>query len=98
MAQRKVPLLPCPLPEPPGIALPRVPCMLNAPCPPPSLTGLRCSFGEFAAHYADIFTPIPQMIAQQQVLAAAGVPTFILSNSSELHIAHCRATYPFFSG
>jgi 2-haloacid dehalogenase len=33
------------------------------------------------------------MIAQQQLLAAAGVPTYLLSNCSKLHIDNVRRRY-----
>ena len=64
-----------------------------------SLTaGLTCGLQDFSKLYADIFTPIDTMVAQQQLLRSAGLPTYICSNSSELHIQHVRDTYPFFSG
>lgn len=66
---------------------------------PPVLhfAGLRLDFATFAELYADIFTPQPAMIKQQQLLAAAGVPNYLCSNCSALHIEHCAARHPFFA-
>lgn len=38
------------------------------------------------------------MVAQQQLLAGAGWPTYLLSNCSALHIDGVRQRYPFFQG
>ena len=76
--------------EPPN---PRSPT--RRPFPPPP--GLRVDPATFARLYGDIFTPIPPMIAQQARLAAAGIPSYLLSNCSELHIRHVAATYPWFT-
>lgn len=54
--------------------------------------GLRLDYPTFAYLYADIFTPVHSMIAAQQALAAAGVPTYCLSNCSGLRAfcaTHC---------
>lgn len=59
------------------------------------LAGLRVDFSTFAELYADIFKPIPPMIRQQQHLVAAGVPTYLLSNVSALHIDDARRRHPF---
>ncbi|GAB4821898.1 hypothetical protein N2152v2_008944 [Parachlorella kessleri] len=56
------------------------------------------AFYEAVAKAGDIFTPNDAMVAQQQMLRSVGVPTYICSNSSELHIQHVKDTYPFFSG
>ncbi|EFN54145.1 hypothetical protein CHLNCDRAFT_135540 [Chlorella variabilis] len=58
-------------------------------------SGLQVDYATFAQLYADIFTAIPPMIAQQQLLAIEGVPTYLLSNCSGLHIDDVRRRHPF---
>ena len=60
-------------------------------------TGFKGSLAEFSTFFADIFTPIPEMVALHQHLRAHGVPTFIFSNTNDLAISHIRANFPFFS-
>ncbi len=62
------------------------------------LTGCTAAFDEFAGAFGDIFTGIPEMIAWQARLKAAGVPTFIFSNTNEIAVAHIQRTFPFFTG
>lgn len=52
----------------------------------------------FEPLFADIFSPIPEMIALQQRLRERRVPTYIFSNTNEMAVRHIRATYPFFGG
>lgn len=59
-------------------AVSRPPLLLAGLCP----AGLRVDFPTFAELYADIFTEVPAMIAQQQLLLQAGVPCFLMSNCS----------------
>lgn len=59
--------------------------------------GLQLDFATFAQLYADIFSPVQLMIQQQQLLRSSGVPTYLLSNCSALHIDDVRERYPFFS-
>jgi HAD superfamily hydrolase (TIGR01509 family) len=61
------------------------------------LTGFRGAFAEFATIFADIFTPMDEMIALHSRVRNRGLPTYILSNSNDLAIAHIRRTCPFFS-
>ena len=56
--------------------------------------GLQLEFPEFASLYGDIFTPLQPMLAQQQHLHSAGVPTNLLSNCSSLHIADVARRHP----
>lgn len=58
----------------------------------------RHELAHFEPLFADIFSPIPEMIALQQRLRERGVPTYIFSNTNEMAVRHIRATYPFFSG
>ena len=52
---------------------------------------------EFGAAFADIFTEIGPMTALHAALRAAGIPTWIFSNTNELAERHIRARFPFFS-
>lgn len=60
--------------------------------------GYSGSMDEFNATFADIFWELPPMIAMQQALRAAGVPTYIFSNTNGIAIGHIRRRFPFFSG
>jgi HAD superfamily hydrolase (TIGR01509 family) len=60
-------------------------------------THFRGTAAEFAAAFADIFTPLAEMIALHAALRARGIPTYILSNTNDLAIAHIRRSYPFFA-
>jgi epoxide hydrolase-like predicted phosphatase len=61
----------------------------------------QCGFtgtaGEFAAYFADIFSPIPEMIQLHADLRRAGIPTYIFSNTNDLAISHIRQRFPFFA-
>ena len=54
-------------------------------------------FAVFEPLFADIFSPIPEMIALNERLRAQGIPTYIFSNTNEIAIKHIRAEYPFFA-
>ena len=51
---------------------------------------------QFAALFADMFTPIREMIALHDELVRRGVPTFAFSNTNELAIQFIRRAYPFY--
>lgn len=51
----------------------------------------------FEPMFGDIFKPIPEMIALNEALRDASVPTFIFSNTNEMAIRHIRERYPFFA-
>ena len=51
----------------------------------------------FEPIFGDIFQPIPEMIALNEELRAAGVPTYIFSNTNDMAIRHIRSRYPFFA-
>lgn len=53
-------------------------------------------FEVFEPLFADIFTPIPEMIDLNERLRSSGVPTYIFSNTNEIAIKHIRVAYPFF--
>lgn len=68
-----------PKPHPDGAL--RLPLTQAPPCLSlPGLAGLQVDYATFSELYADIFTPIQPLIAQQQLLASAGWPTYLLSN------------------
>jgi HAD superfamily hydrolase (TIGR01509 family) len=52
---------------------------------------------EFSAAFADIFTEIKPMTALHAALRAAGIPTWIFSNTNEIAGRHIRRRFPFFS-
>jgi HAD superfamily hydrolase (TIGR01509 family) len=60
-------------------------------------TGFQGTIEEFAQFFADIFSPIDEMVAMHARLRAAGVPTFIFSNTNDLAIEHIRRNFPFFA-
>ena len=59
--------------------------------------GFRGGFEEFAAAFADIFTEMPEMTRLHAEVRTRGLPTFILSNTNEIAIAHVRRNFPFFA-
>lgn len=62
-----------------------------------STTGFEGTLAEFAQFFADIFTPIPEMVALHANLRTAQIPTFIFSNTNDLAIEHIRRNFSFFS-
>ena len=60
--------------------------------------GFHGDFAAFSSAFADIFSEIPAMIRLQEELRAAGVPTFVLSNTNEIAVEHIRSRFPFFGG
>jgi FMN phosphatase YigB (HAD superfamily) len=62
-----------------------------------AFTGYRGDFEEFSTYFADIFTPIPEMVLLHSMLRADGVPTFIFSNTNDLAVRHIRKSFSFFS-
>jgi glucose-1-phosphatase len=57
----------------------------------------RGSFAEFAGEFGEIFSAIPPMIALHGRIRAAGVPTWIFSNTNDLAVTCIRQAYSFFS-
>jgi epoxide hydrolase-like predicted phosphatase len=60
-------------------------------------TGFQGTADNFADFFADIFTPIPEMIELQAILRSNGVQTYIFSNTNPLAAAHIRQRFPFFA-
>jgi putative hydrolase of the HAD superfamily len=61
------------------------------------MTGFQGDLAEFSQFFADIFSPMDEMILLHARLRSLGVPTFIFSNTNDLAIAHIRANFPFFA-
>ncbi|HYG21315.1 MAG TPA: HAD family phosphatase [Verrucomicrobiae bacterium] len=61
------------------------------------LSGFTGTSNEFAEFFSDIFAPIPAMIQLHADLRAAGIPTYIFSNTNDLAIMHVRRRFPFFA-
>jgi glucose-1-phosphatase len=59
--------------------------------------GFEGTIEEFSEFFADIFTPIGEMVALHEELRERRVPTYIFSNTNELAVAHIRRNFPFFS-
>ena len=59
--------------------------------------GFPGTLAEFEEIFADIFTPIPEMIELHASLRARGVATFIFSNTNGFAVRHIRRNYPFFA-
>ena len=59
-------------------------------------TGFCGDLSEFSSSFSDVFSPIEPMIQLQAALRRRGFPTYILSNTNDLAIAHIRAKFPFF--
>src|SRR3954464_2148284 len=55
-----------------------------------SVTGYCGLQEDFEPAFSDIFTAIEPMIDAQQKLRAKKIPTFILSNTNDLAVAHIR--------
>lgn len=61
------------------------------------LTSFCRPIEEFEPMFGGIFSPVPEMIALNEMLRGAGVATFIFSNTNELAVKHIQAAYAFFS-
>ena len=60
-------------------------------------TGYSGGIHEFAEAFGDIFTPIEPMVQLHAELRRQAVPTYVLSNTNDLAIAHIRRSFPFFN-
>ncbi len=60
-------------------------------------SGFLGDMEEFAASFAEIFTPIEPMVQLQAELRRRGLPTYIFSNTNELAIRFIRRNFPFFA-
>ena len=62
-----------------------------------AVAGFPGDIEEFSQFFADIFSPMEEMIDLHARLRQQGVPTFIFSNTNDLAIAHIRRNFPFFA-
>ena len=60
-------------------------------------TGYTQTIEEFGNQFSDIFSEIPSMIETQATLRQNGFPTYIFSNTNELHLSLIRQKFPFFA-
>jgi FMN phosphatase YigB (HAD superfamily) len=60
-------------------------------------TGFQGDIEEFGQFFADIFSPIDEMVGWHEQLKRQNVPTFIFSNTNDLAIAHIRRNFAFFA-
>ena len=60
-------------------------------------TGLSVSYREFCAAFCDIFSPVEEMIEANENLRGRGLPTYLFSNTNELHWRHIRQRHEFVS-
>jgi HAD superfamily hydrolase (TIGR01509 family) len=60
------------------------------------ITGFTADETEFVGNFADIFVPIPSMIALHEELRQMGFETYIFSNTNDIAIEHIRREFPFF--
>jgi putative hydrolase of the HAD superfamily len=52
---------------------------------------------DFQLAFSDIFREIPEMVNLHQRVRAAGLTTWIFSNTNDWAVTHIRSTFPFFS-
>src|ERR1044072_8966312 len=62
-----------------------------------AVSGFSGTQAEFNAFFADIFTPIQEMIDLQAELKKTRLPHYIFSNTNDLAVDHIRKRFPFFS-
>jgi FMN phosphatase YigB (HAD superfamily) len=63
-----------------------------------SAAGFSGTLEEFKGMFGEIFTEIPPMVDLHRQLAAAGVPTYIFSNTNPIAVESVRRSFPFFEG
>jgi HAD superfamily hydrolase (TIGR01509 family) len=59
-------------------------------------TGFGGTAADFHGYFADIFTPMPEMIELHAGLRKKKIPTYIFSNTNDIAIGHIRHNFPFF--
>jgi len=59
--------------------------------------GYRRSYQDFRMAFSDIFTEITNMVQLHARVGAAGIPTWIFSNTNDWAITHIRERFPFFA-
>lgn len=58
---------------------------------------LAIGFESFCEIYCDMFSPVGYMIEAHQALREKGLPTYLFSNTSELHFSYISERYDFIS-
>jgi 2-haloacid dehalogenase len=58
---------------------------------------LTIGFDAFCEIYCDIFSPVEEMIEAAERVRRAGIPTYLFSNTSELHFSYISRRYDFVS-
>lgn len=61
------------------------------------LLGYRGTEAEFIAAWEEIFEENTPMIRSVQCLKEKGIPVYLLSNTSDIHVDYMLRKYPFFS-
>ena len=59
-------------------------------------TGFGGNATDFLGYFADIFTPMPEMVELHAGLRKKNIPTYIFSNTNDIAIGHIRHNFPFF--
>ncbi|HVU07126.1 MAG TPA: HAD family phosphatase [Verrucomicrobiae bacterium] len=59
--------------------------------------GFQGDLEEFSLYFGDIFEPIAPMVDLHSTLRQQKIPTYILSNVSDIAINHIRKHFPFFN-
>lgn len=59
-------------------------------------TGYRGTMAEFSRAFADVFTTIESNVELNRAIRRQGIPTYVLSNTNELHHGHIRERFSFF--
>ncbi|MCU0735410.1 MAG: HAD-IA family hydrolase, partial [Methylotetracoccus sp.] len=62
-----------------------------------SVIGYQATLQDFQQAFSDIFTEIPEMVLLHARIQAAGIPTWIFSNTNDWAITHIRENFPFFA-
>jgi HAD superfamily hydrolase (TIGR01509 family) len=60
-------------------------------------SGFSGTQAEFNSFFADIFSPMQEMIDLQAELKKTRLPAYIFSNTNDLAVEHIRRRFPFFS-
>ena len=60
-------------------------------------TTFRGTLDDFGRAFADVFKVIESNVELNRTLRRKGIPTFVLSNTNELHLGHIRKRFPFFT-
>lgn len=62
-----------------------------------SVIGYQAAMQDFQQAFSDIFNEIPEMVLLHARIRAAGIPTWIFSNTNDWAVTHIRDRFPFFA-